>query len=378
MDQFLRIHEAIQAICAGIKARKFQEVIDNLDIVQHLMSDVDVCGHLETSVYKVLQTEVCIQREQLLFQLGETWNELLKWTLPNDSRRNANQPRTVTLEVSEAEDSVYMMSECAQAMLDTNMLPSRLNVLCDRVMTYLIEATVIDSTSLIQMVTDTARSVLCVVQYPKSGHSGPHITPADQVFPKLEQVFIFLHRPFVDVIIQENVKTKGQKVKAIEDQIPEKHSTPLIRKFGTMICSRLYEYLFQECLCHSIPKDHANWDKFNDVVMLTEQFQDLLVALNFIPKEQSNLMDYFNNVNSHFANIKGQEILKRAHQLMTQDLANSVEVSTDWPLGKFVPAAKSPATPPSGVVSPALELFVKSCRQEVGASSQKIPTCQIR
>ena len=114
VDQFLRIHEAIQAIVAGIKRRRFLEVIENLDIVNALLQEVDIETDLDSVVYKVLQTEICIQREQLYFQLGESWSGLINWRLPNDAKRNVNQPKTASLEISEQPDLKAVLTQTVQ------------------------------------------------------------------------------------------------------------------------------------------------------------------------------------------------------------------------------------------------------------------------
>ena len=258
-------------------------------------------------------------------------------------------------------------------MQTVNMMGARIKLLSDRIMVHFVEAIVKDRNSLIQVVTDEDKSVLCVVQYSQgqaqqhpqgAGASVP--VPPSEVFPKLEQIFIFLHRPLHGVHIEECVDSEDGKLK---------QSTPFVQKIGNEICPRLFDYIFNECLSHSMPRGNRNMDKFNEAVQLTEKFQDLLMSLNFMPTDHSSLMDYFNNVNSLFANMKSQDVLRRAHELMTQDLQSSLQVSTEHPLGSL----KDTRQILLGVKgSDTLIEFVKSCRDDAAVGGQRIPNCQIR
>ncbi len=351
----------------AIKQRHFLDVIDHLDTTQGLLQDVEVNDDLDLTVHKVLRTELCLQREQLLFQMSEAWNDLLKWTLPDDSKRNANKPRTAALEIDEREESRTVMAQTAQAMHEMNMLHTRLKLLCDRVMSYFVECIVQERNTLIQVVTEESHSVLCVVQcLQQAGAAKPVIVPPGEVFPKLEQVFLFLHKPFCEISLYESVEGKS-----------EQKTIPLVQKVGKCICKRLFDYIFNQSLSHAIPQgERGDWDSFNEVVSVTEKFQELLMSLDFMPTDQSSLMDYFNNVNSLFVNMKSQEILRTAHQILTGDLHTLTLVSTKHPVGQD---ARQGAVSHghTGGLSPSLLDFINSCRAEGPPGRSVIPHCRI-
>lgn len=312
----------------------------------------------------MLQTEACIQREQLLFQVGETWNDMLKWTLPQESRRNANQPRSTSLEVTASGQNKELMQQVVQAMLEVKMLATRVKVLAERVMANMVEAIVRDKHTLVQNFSHTGQATLCVIQYPQTDKA-KQLVPADVLFPKLEEIFFFLHKPLTDIIIREPIPG-----------LPEKKTARLLTQFvGNVLCERMFEYVYKECLTHAIPQDTTvQWDKYHEVIGMTERFQDLLVSLNFIPEGHSGLLDYFNNVNSLFANMKSQGLLREANEMMLQELGQAVEVSTEHPLGKKRPGSSAEGE----VITDSLYIFVTTAREEMGAGPLKIPTCLIR
>ena len=335
-------------------------MIGHLRAVPVLLHRVEIEGSIEQAVHKVLQTEVLIQREQLLFQLGETWNALLKWTIPADSRRSLVQVRMTTVEVAEEGDTQRILAETLQAMHEMNMLSTRLKVLCDRIIAHLVTPIIQNHETDIQIHTLSCKSLLQVVVQVKENPQ--KVAPVD-MFPKLEQVLGFIHRPLKHIEVSE----------AKPDQTGTL-ATPVVKKLGCLLCKRLFDYMFSECLSQSIPKDNGNWEQFNAVVTATERFQDLLQSLNLLPPDQGSLMDYLNNVNALFANRRGEELLKRAHQIMMQDLRNSMEVCTEYPLGTQTASARSRVF----VVTDDLMTFVMSCRAAMAPGALKIPMCQIR
>jgi len=65
--------------------------------------------------------------------------------------------------------------------------------------------------------------------------------------------------------------------------------------------------------------------------------------------------------------LKAEEILKKAHEFMTQELMNSIQISAEHPLGH-----------PHNEDERDRERFVQHCREDAGTSHYKLPTCQIR
>ena len=57
----------------SLTEKRFEAVVGHQRAIPVLLQRVDVQGQKERDTHKALQTEVLIQREQLLFQLGETW-----------------------------------------------------------------------------------------------------------------------------------------------------------------------------------------------------------------------------------------------------------------------------------------------------------------
>ena len=367
VDQLLRVHNALQVIALAIKTQRYQEAVHNIKAVQIVINGFEPDQEAEQQVYRALKAELCLQREQLLYNVGEHWNATLKWSLPPEHKVSSNQTLTTSLQVNE-EDTKNIMQPSTQALYDMKLLSNRLQILANRVMQYFVQSIVRDRNTLMQVVTESNRSILSVVQYPQQNvtvqHKTQNIVPPAEMFQKLEQVFMFLQKPLSNVQISE----------AMPGQPELQQKVPLVREFGEVISKKLFDCIFNDCLAYMIPSTNSNWDDFNEVVRLTEKFQESLHSMDFVTTGSKSLMDYFNNVNTVFANAKSQTMLKQAHEFMTHDLLNSVQICTEFPLGRDV---RHRSHRGNGLLSQELLTFIQQCGEESG-SNMRIPMCQIR
>ena len=76
--------------------------------VQIVVNSIEPEPEQEENVCRALKAELCLQRETLLYNIGEKWNTTLKWTLPTEQIRATKQPTTTSLQVGGG----YMVGGC--------------------------------------------------------------------------------------------------------------------------------------------------------------------------------------------------------------------------------------------------------------------------
>lgn len=341
----------------SINEFEYLAVLDGLESVYNLLSSSELEEEIDVKVQKVIQTELSIIRERLLYELGEAWNRLVRWIPPSEVRRQARKPQTVTLEFGRDDKQRQLFSTVVMAMLRANMLDSRVKKLSDNLMFYIIEGVVRDHSTLLQIIDEADRCIICVVISPSGVGQARQVVPPSEAFLKLEQIFTCLHGVLSSVGVSHD---EGKAVEVAGKDF-------LVKKLGKLLAKKLFEYVYDECLSLALPPNGTQFEKYNELVAQTEQFQEFLTKLNFLSSEDPSLIDYLNNVNSLFANNKSQEILKRAHELMLQDLFHAAQISSDHPIGVL-----------RGQEVPKMEEFVKSCKEKMGTANFKLPKCQIR
>lgn len=362
VDAFIQIHVALQSIDTEIRQRSFVKAVTSFDAVQPLLQSVKANHPLELAVIKVLQTELCVTRERLLYELGQAWNQLVFWTLPAEGQHQ--QQKTSSLIVNLSADMQTLLSQVVLAMSRVNMLPMRIRTLSEHIMTYFIEPVVCDHTSLVQTVMESEQAIIRINSIPSPATERIPVPPSE-AFQKLKEILSFLHKMLSGIILLDT----------------ERKPVPLIQKIGKLISDRLFNLVYDNCILPMLPVGSGNTEtlaSFSSLMAETEQFHDTLDKLGLLSKSSASeeeicsmesLMDRLNNANAKFATVRAQELLHRARELLRQELQQSVHVSADLPVGDDISAEGR---------SRELDIFVKSCREQAAGSGLKLPSCQIR
>ena len=345
VDKFVQIHVALQNVERELTEKSFKGVAIGLEFIHAVMRSTYVEEEMEGNVKRVIQTELCVVRERLLYELSEEWNRLLKWTVPVQMPRGrVKKTQSTSLEISCGADERERMLRVAEAMLSVNMLESRLKGFADHLMNHVIDGIVKRRDTSIQVVEEPSRCVISVVVHPaEAGRS--QAPPPAEVYQKLQQIFELLHRVFTFTCDDDSCGLN------------------LVEKLGSLLMRRMFKLIFDECLSQAFPKSGTEWETFSQVIMETENFQEQLSRLRFLGEGLPSLIDLMNNVNNLFANVKNHEILKKAHQMMVLDLVPSVQISSEYPVG---PDREE------------MDSFVKKCKEQAGTSNYKLPKCKIR
>lgn len=359
IEKLLYIDTTILRMEKLLSEHEYLDVLDGLESIHSLLSSMETEEEeVEVKVQRVIQTELCIIRERLLYEIGEEWSRLVKWVLPSEKRRLARKPRSVMLEFYRDKENDHLFSVVVAALIRSHILDLRFKLLSDNLMSYIVENVIRDRSTVLQVDDEPSRRVICVVINPAGGVGQQRqvVTP-DEAFVKLEQIFTCLHSALseVTVSLSEGKMIPGNVCNGF-----------LVKKLGKLVMKKLFECVYDECISLALPSNGTQWEKYNDLVAQTEHFQDFLTRLGFLSSDDQSLIDYLNNVNSLFANNKSQEILKKAHELMLQDLYHSVQISGEHPIGisrseEFLK----------------IEEFVKNCKTETD-TKYKLPKCQIR
>ena len=362
VDAFIQIHVALQSIDAEIRQRSFIKAVSSFETVQPLMRSMTVNHPLELAVVKVLQTELCVTRERLLFELGETWSQLVLWTSSAEGHHDRRQ-KTSSLTVSLSANKQSQLSQVILAMSRVNMLPLRIRTLAEHVLSRFVEPVVCNHTSLVQTIVEAEQAVICVSSIPSPATEQIPVPPSDS-FQKLHQILSFVHKMFAGITLHDN---DGKPV-------------PLIQKIGKLISNKLFNLVYDNSILPAMPIASGNSEtstSFSGIMADTEQFHANLEELGLLPTFSADgdnigmesLVDRLNNANAKFASIRAQELMHQARQLMQLEMLESVHVSTDLPVGDDISCEGR---------SCELDVFVKSCREQTSGSGLKLPACHVR
>ncbi|CAH0556424.1 unnamed protein product [Brassicogethes aeneus] len=129
------------------------------------------------------------------------------------------------------------------------------------------------------------------------------------VFDRITSVFVFLHEHF-DLPVSSDLTTLGY--------------------IGRDIRDNLSELLINNCLQKTVPSSDEGLAEYKIVIEDTEKLQKCLVECNIFTEDTMGIIEYANNIDTHFINKKCQEYMREAQAIMKKDLHDMVEVGVPY------------------------------------------------
>ncbi|KAI5943329.1 Centromere/kinetochore protein zw10 [Manis javanica] len=275
----------------------------------------------DLKMLKSLSMELTIQKQNILYHLGEEWQKLIVWKLP-PSKDTSNLESCLQTELhlcteqsqKEEKTPVPPVSSVLLAFFILGELHTKLKSFGQMLLKYILRplascaslCAVVESQS--NTVTISFESVMSDLEHP---------SPSD-VFAKIKLVLEVLQKQLLDL--------------PLDDADLETEKTPkiiLAGMLGDTIWEDLSECLVKHCLVHSIPANSRDLQRYEEIIQSTEEFENALKEMKFLKGDTTNLLKYARNINSHFANKKCQDVIVAARNLMTSEIHNTVKIAPD-------------------------------------------------
>ncbi|XP_072303091.1 centromere/kinetochore protein zw10 homolog [Eucyclogobius newberryi] len=353
-------HNAMEESNKALMEKKYVEAAKELEKARHSVTLLKQWKSSQLPLLSVLSSELHVQRENLLYHLGDQWKHLVVWTLPSSSKDGAEMKSFLKVALNlrmgcDEEDckpkDQAVLCSVLQALALQGELQHRLKLFSQALLKNMLRPLVLYP-SLCVLVTQQVGEGLVVALQCVEPESQESPSPA-QVYDKLLLVLGTLHSYLLDVSVGD------QKLSSM---------------LGDLIWEEFSHCIIHECLQHSIPTNRSQLEKYSMVIKETEEFEKSLKQMEFLHEDSTELLKYARNINCHFASKKCKDVIVTARKLMTSKMHNTV---------KIIPESKLalPKLP-----SPGGELKRQdSSRPEPGMENQKqlsswsmcLPPCRI-
>uniref|UniRef100_A0A7N4PI02 Centromere/kinetochore protein zw10 homolog n=1 Tax=Sarcophilus harrisii TaxID=9305 RepID=A0A7N4PI02_SARHA len=320
LKQLQEFSTAIEDYNCALSEKKYVAAAQHLKKAQNCLKSLKSRKGFELQIFKSLSVELTIQKQNILYHLGEEWQKLAAWKLPTSKGQLLLKYIIRPL--------VFYPS--LHALIDTH--PDTVVFRFESVATEL-------------------------------EHSSP-----PEVFTKIRLVLEVLQKHLLDLPLGDD----------LED---EKLSKIVLAEIvGDMIWEDLSECLIKDCLVYSIPTNSSKLEQYEEVIQSTEEFENALKDMRFLKGDTTDLLKYARNINSHFANKKCQDVIVAARNLMTSEIHNTVKIS---PEAKIVLPELPAPDEDNGLkmqkASKSLhnEMMNLDTENKLGEHSFSLPTCRI-
>ncbi|EHH23436.1 hypothetical protein EGK_06909 [Macaca mulatta] len=319
LKQLQEFSTAIEEYNCALTEKKYVTGAQHLEEAQKCLKLLKSRKCFDLKILKSLSMELTIQKQNILYHLGEEWQKLIVWKFPPSKDTSSLESYLQTelhlyTEQSHKEEKTPMppISSVLLAFSVLGELHSKLKSFGQMLLKYILRP--LASCPSLHAVIESQPNI--VIRFESIMTNLEYPSPSE-VFTKIRLVLEVLQKQLLDLSLDSDLE--NEKTSAV----------PLAEMLGDMIWEDLSECLIKNCLVYSIPTNSSKLQQYEEIIQSTEEFENALKEMKFLKGDTTDLLKYARNINSHFANKKCQDVIVAARNLMTSEIHNTVKIIPD-------------------------------------------------
>ncbi|XP_067827031.1 centromere/kinetochore protein zw10 homolog isoform X2 [Heptranchias perlo] len=372
-----QLHEfdtALETHQQALLEKNYTKSAVNLNKAQSNLTLLKSRKGVELKMLKVLGTELTIQKEKLLYHLGEEWKQLVIWKLPPSPApikaedlfgwTLKTELRLCNMMSKRKSDLEPLVVSILQGFAILGELNRKLKFFSQILLKYVLKPLVVDSSLDVEVELQTHDAVL---RFSAIERKSDHASPVE-VYQKMVTVLEFLHQHLLHVPLWDTLDCNV------------KQDVILAEMLGDMIWEDLSEIIIKNCLVYSIPANSSQLDQYEEVIKETDQFEKKLKEMQYLQGHSTDLLKYARNINVHFASKKCQDVIVTARNLMTSEIHNTVKIMPDSKISipklPSLGSGSKPKMPKTSNIAPSDMVNLGNGKQ-LSHRTLCLPTCRI-
>uniref|UniRef100_A0A8C5NZD6 Centromere/kinetochore protein zw10 homolog n=1 Tax=Jaculus jaculus TaxID=51337 RepID=A0A8C5NZD6_JACJA len=318
LKQLQEFSTAIEEYSSALAERKYVSAAQRLEEAQKCLKLLKSRKCFDLKLLKSLSMELTIQKQNILYHLGEEWQKLIIWKFP-PSKDSSSLESCLQTELhlcseqspkEETTTPVPSISSVLSALSVLGELHTKLKSFGQMLLKYILRP-LASCPSLHAVIENQPHAV--IVRFQSLMTDLEHPSPSE-VYAKIRIVLEVLHKQLLDLPLDTDLENEKPPPTVI---LPE--------MLGDVIWEDLSECLIKNCLVYSIPTNSSKLQQYEEIIQSTEQFELSLKEMKFLKGDTTDLLKYARNINCHFANKKCQDVIVAARNLMTSEIHNTVK-----------------------------------------------------
>ncbi|XP_035884433.1 centromere/kinetochore protein zw10 homolog isoform X1 [Phyllostomus discolor] len=323
LKQLQEFSTAIDEYNCALAEKKYVTAAQHLEEAQKYLKLLKTRKCFDLKILKSLSMELTIQKQNILYHLGEEWQKLIVWKFPpsKGAADLSNLESCLQTELhlctgqshSEEKTPVPPTSSVLLAFSILGELHTKLKLFGQMLLKYVLRP--LASCPSLFAVVESQPNII-IIRFESMMTDLEHPSPSE-VFAKVKLVLEVLQKHLLDSPLDTDLEN-------------EKTSKIILAEMlGDMIWEDLSECLIKNCLVYSIPTNSSKLQQYEEIIQSTEEFENALKEMRFLKGDTTDLLKYARNINSHFANKKCQDVIVAARNLMTSEIHNTVKITPD-------------------------------------------------
>uniref|UniRef100_A0A8C7T9L6 Centromere/kinetochore protein zw10 homolog n=1 Tax=Oncorhynchus mykiss TaxID=8022 RepID=A0A8C7T9L6_ONCMY len=364
-DLLLTFHIAMEEFHKALLEKKYVISATQLEKARHSADALKAWKGSDLPLLRALSSELTVQRENLIYHLGDEWKRLAVWKLP-PSKESTGMKSFLKMELKltlggtkEPQQSPPPLLSCIlQALAIQGELQHKIKLFSQVLLKYLLKPLITYPSLNVDVSEQQGEGILLSLQCAETPEEHP--SPS-QVYTKVLVVLKTLHTHLLDVSVAD-VSVGRRKVSVI---------------LGDLVWQEMSHCIIHECLLHSIPTNSSQLEQYSVVIKETEEFEKSLKEMQYLRGDATELLKYARDINCHFASKKCKDVIVAARKLMTSEMHNTVKITPDSKLS--VPKLPSPGSGDNKGKQKAKKLEAPRLENEkqLGALTLCLPVCRI-
>lgn len=359
-------HSAMEDFSKALQEKKYVDAAHQLEKARLSVDSLRRCHSSQLPLLSALGSELTVQRENLIYHLGDEWKRLVIWRLP--SSKEPPSPKSflkVELNFSHSAgkdgevEPPALLCCVLQALAIQGDLQHKIKLFSQVLLKNMLRPLVMHPWVSVRVCeqqgegTTLALHSLEEEQQQQQPPAKDQRSSPSQVYSKLLLVLKTLHTHLLDVSIGD------RKLSAL---------------LGELIWEEMSQCIIHECLLYSIPTNSSQLDQYNTVIKETEEFERSLREMEYLQGDSTDLLKYARDVNCHFASKKCKDVIVAARKLMTSKMHNTVKITPDSKLR--LPKLPAPNSEVKVKQESSRETSMENAKQ-LAAWSLCLPACRI-
>ncbi|XP_031200514.1 centromere/kinetochore protein zw10 homolog [Mastomys coucha] len=320
LKQLQEFSSAIEEYNSALAEKKYIPAAQHLEKAHECLKLLKSRKCFDLKMLKSLSMELTIQKQNILYHLGEDWQKLVVWKFPPSKDTSSLESCLQTelhlcTEQPEKEEMTPLPSigSVLLAFSILGELPTKLKSFGQMLLKYILKP-LVTCPSLHAVIERQPSSVSICFQSLTTDLEHPS---PPEAFAKIRLVLEVLQKQLLDLPLDADL------------EIGKAPEIVLAEMLGELIWEDLSECLIRNCLVYSIPTNSSKLQEYEEIIQSTEEFEKSLKEMRFLKGDTTDLLRYARNINCHFANKKCQDVIVAARNLMTSEIHNTVKIGPD-------------------------------------------------
>ena len=353
VQNLVSVYQGIEMARKNMTSGKYVTCAECLHKASESLESIASSG-CESKVYRALKSELSDVVSDLSLKLREEWAKFVSWkpkAIPDNPKLDVLS--SVELRITTQSTTGLCVDDVVEGMK-------------------LLAATGVWS----EKIKSFARKLLEMFVRPLITHKNLSLVHSIESTTKQALRIVLSSKPPGSVAeLYHNLKTIFTAVHQI---LSEKYQQEWMVGIGEVVCLEMSELIIAHRLATAIPKDSLELAQYGELSSRTKEFEASLVDLGLVSKDKcQKLSKYTNDVNSHFAAQKSQDLLAHARGILMKPIHDTVTVTHVDPLEKLANLAISTSTQASSTDAANISTTTQCTTSELSDLTFSFPTCVI-